>query len=258
MEALFGIGFWDHVTLGVSHWKYDISSVIERNHTGKNEAWWIEDKNKQLQARFVLEKDLDVVFIDSWSQQSWNLEDELQQVAFKRETKKLWDLFSVMDNFAFKTIQDVIEELYECNQLLDGSIEQLQKDMEDRVAEINLLNDHTLQLDQAVTVNKNQTEVNRGLIITNQEDVRNFGIIAAKNRHNILVNGDMIQKNEDNIEANGGLIQTNKDDIEVNAGLIQANKDDIEVNAGLIVSNKEQIESNLGIIEDNLNSINVS
>ena len=63
-----------------------------------------------------------------------------------------------------------------------------------------------------------------------EEDIRDIGIIAAKNRHNILVNGDMIQKNEDNIEANGGLIQTNIDDI----------------------------ESNLGIIEDNLNSINVS
>ena len=74
-----------------------------------------------------------------------------------------------------------------------------------------------------------------------EEDIRDIGIIAAKNRHNILVNGDMIQKNEDNIEVNGGLIQTNKDDI--------------EVNAGLILSNKEHIESNL---EDNLNSINVS
>ena len=244
MEALFGNGFWDHVTLGVSFWKYSEDSINQRNHSGKTESWWIEEKNKQIQARFHIEKDLDAVFIDSWSQQTWNLEDQLQQIAFQRETKKLWDSFSIMDNFAFKTIQDVIEELQECNNLLDGSIEQLQKDMEDRVAEINLLNDHTLQLDQAVTVNKNQTEVNRGLIITNQEDVRNFGIIAAKNRHNILVNGDMIQKNEDNIEANAGLIQTNKDDI--------------EVNAGLIVSNKEQIESNLGIIEDNLNSINVS
>ena len=171
MEALFGIGFWDHVILGVSHWKYDISSVIERNHTGKNEAWWIEDKNKQLQARFVLEKDLDVVFIDSWSQQSWNLEDELQQVAFKRETKKLWDLFSVMDNFAFKTIQDVIEELYECNQLLDGSIEQLQKDMEDRVTEINLLND------------------------TTSNNIRQNGIEIAKVRHLAVLNGEHISQN---------------------------------------------------------------
>ena len=81
-----------------------------------------------------------------------------------------------------------------------------------------------------------------------EEDIQDIRKVAFKNRHNILVNTEMINKNEDNIEAN-------KDDIEVNAGLIQANKDDIEVNAGLILSNKEQIESNL---EDNLNSINVS
>ena len=171
MEALFGIGFWDHVTLGVSHWAYDQNSVIGRNHSGRTESWWIEEYNKQLQARFVLEKDLDVVFIDSWSQQSWNLEDELQQVAFKRETTKLWDLFSVMDNFAFKTIQDVIEELYECNQLLDGSIEQLQKDMEDRVTEINLLND------------------------TTSNNIRQNGIEIAKVRHLAVLNGEHISQN---------------------------------------------------------------
>ena len=227
MEALFGTGFWDHVTLGVSFWKYTEDSINQRNHSGKTESWWIEEKNKQIQARFHIEKDLDAVFIDSWSQQTWNLEDQLQQIAFQRETKKLWDLFSAMDSFEFKTIQDVIEELQECNQLLDGSIEQLQKDMEDRVAEINLLN----------------------------EDVRNFGIIAAKNRHNILVNGDMIQKNvekiEENFELNSGLIQTIKDDVEVNSGIIQCNKDDIGVNSGLIQTNKEKADANK-------NSINVS
>ena len=64
-----------------------------------------------------------------WSQQPWNLQDELQQVAFRTETKKLWETFSVMDSFEFNTIQDVIKELNECNRLLEGSIEQLQKDM---------------------------------------------------------------------------------------------------------------------------------
>ena len=93
MEALFGIGFWDHVILGVSHWKFDQGSVIERNHTGKTESWWIKEYNKQLQARFVLEKDLDVVFIDSWSQQPWNLDDELQQIAFQRESKIIYPNF---------------------------------------------------------------------------------------------------------------------------------------------------------------------
>ena len=104
MEALFGTGFWDHVTLGVSFWKFDESSINQRNHSGKTESWWIEEKNKQIQARFHVEKDLDAVFIDSWSQQTWNLEDQLQQIAFQRETKKLWDSFSSKESFEFKTV----------------------------------------------------------------------------------------------------------------------------------------------------------
>ena len=187
MEALFGTGFWDHVTLGVSFWKYTEDSINQRNHSGKTESWWIEEKNKQIQARFHVEKDLDAVFIDSWSQQTWNLEDQLQQIAFQRETKKLWDLFSAMDSFEFKTIQDVIEELQECNQLLDGSIEQLQKDMEDRVAEIKLLN----------------------------EDILVNGDLIQKNKEKI----------EDNFEINYGWIQTIGADVGVNSGLIRTNKD---------------------------------
>ena len=48
-----------------------------------------------------------------------------------------------------------------------------------------------------------------------EEDIRDIGIIAAKNRHNILVNGDMIQKNEDDIEANAGIIEANLNSINV-------------------------------------------
>ena len=232
---MFGDDFWNHVTLGVSWWAYDERSQLLRNSSGKTESWWLDQYNTHLKTRFHLEKDLEAVFIDSYSQKDpINLEDELQQVAYQRETKKLWDTFSVMEAFEFKSIQDVIEELRECNQLLDGSIDQLQKDMEDRVVEINLLN----------------------------EDVRNFGIITAKNRHNIVLNGQMILQNEHNIEHNfelsSGLIQTNRDEIEVNSGLIQTNKEKIEVNSGLIQNNKEKIEVNSGSIEANMKSLNVS
>ena len=57
LEALFGKGFWDHVTLGVSKWAYDELSVENRNRTGKTESWWIGEKNKQLQARFHVKRD---------------------------------------------------------------------------------------------------------------------------------------------------------------------------------------------------------
>ena len=44
-----------------------------------------------------------------------------------------------------------------------------------------------------------------------EEDIRDIRILAYNNRHNILVNNNMITKNAANIEAN-------KDDIGVNAG----------------------------------------
>ena len=120
---MFGKGFWDHVTLGVSKWAYDELSVENRNRTGKTESWWIGEKNKQLQARFHVKRDLDAVFIDSWSQQPWNVDDELQQIAFHRETQKLWDSFSSKESFEFKTVEDVAEELHECKLLLEDCYE---------------------------------------------------------------------------------------------------------------------------------------
>ena len=61
--------------------------------------------NRQLKEKFNVEKDLDAVFIDSWAKQHWNLNDNVQQESFVRETTKLWDLFSTFTPFEFKTIQ---------------------------------------------------------------------------------------------------------------------------------------------------------
>ena len=61
--------------------------------------------NRQLKEKFNVEKDLDAVFIDSWAKQNWNLNDNVQQEYFVRETTKLWDLFSTFTPFEFKTIQ---------------------------------------------------------------------------------------------------------------------------------------------------------
>ena len=63
-----------------------------------------------------------------------------------------------------------------------------------------------------------------------EEDIRNIGIIAAKNRHNIFLNNEMIHRNEDtigdNFELNSGLIQTNIDMIAENA---KANENSLNV-----------------------------
>ena len=96
--------------MGVSHWAYDEPSIDIRNFTGKTETWWRDNMNAQLHEKFHFEKDLEVVFIDSWAKQDWNLNDPLQQEAFDRETKKLWTIISNNPAFEFKTIQDVLEE----------------------------------------------------------------------------------------------------------------------------------------------------
>ena len=176
----------------MSHWGYHIGhmtkkSVDDREHSGKDESWWMEEYNKQLQTRFGLEKDLVAVFIDSWSQQEWNLDDDLQQVAFQRETEKLWDSFSVMDSFEFKTIQDVIEELNECTQLLEGSVEQLQLDMKQRVIEINDLNESTSKLDEAVK--------------DNDDDIENICSVQQNHENTLEQHKKDIDENAQNIDT---------------------------------------------------------
>ena len=82
MTAMFGDAFWDFTIIGVSHWAFDSNSIAERNHTGKNEEWFLAQWNKQFKDKFHMEKDLSGVFIDSWSQQPWNIEDPGQQDIF--------------------------------------------------------------------------------------------------------------------------------------------------------------------------------
>ena len=111
MQALFGELFWRHTIIGVSHWAYDAQSVAERAHMGETEEKFVARWNEQLKDKFHLEGyDLQGVFIDSWSQQPWNLQDPQQQEAFQRETGKLWTFTRDHDLFPFRTIEDVLNE----------------------------------------------------------------------------------------------------------------------------------------------------
>ena len=99
MQALFGESFWQHSIIGVSHRKYDMGAIMERNHSGKTEEWFLDQWNKELEEKFHINVTVPGVFIDSWSQQPWNIEDGNQQEAFFRETGKLWDFSQEKDLF---------------------------------------------------------------------------------------------------------------------------------------------------------------
>ena len=172
-----------------------------RNKSGKTEDWWKQDMNRQLQEKFHLTRDLDAVFIDSWAKQDWNLDDETQQEAFNRETAKLWNLFSDLDQFEFKTIQDVIEELAMCQNQLDclsgeiqNAIHNLQTEMIDRQMEIGILQSETFNLE----VELQMTQTNLSL------DIKNLNSKVDTETQNLIIsiqqNHDLIIQNEENIE----------------------------------------------------------
>ena len=69
---------------------------------GDTEEKFIEEWNEKIHSKLHVSLNLDAVFIDSWSQQPWNLNDENQQVAFKRETEKLWQYASKNEPFQFR------------------------------------------------------------------------------------------------------------------------------------------------------------
>ena len=92
----------------------------------------MKEWNALLQDKFHIPINLTGVFIDSWSQQPWNLADQDQQIAFQRETGKLWNFSKAHDQFPFRTIEDVLEE----NQELKAEIKWLNDVITNNISEI--------------------------------------------------------------------------------------------------------------------------
>ena len=78
-KALFGENFWQFTIIGVSHWAYDQQSIAQRNFTGKTEEGYMKEWNSLLKEKFHIDAEIEGVFIDAWSQQPWNIQDENQQ-----------------------------------------------------------------------------------------------------------------------------------------------------------------------------------
>ena len=98
----------------------------------------MQEWNNLLNEKFHLKANISGVFIDSWSQQFWNLPDEDQQKAFKRETEKLWQFASSNEEFIFRTIEDVLKE----NQWLKDVITNNISNLNDQISELRLQEQH--------------------------------------------------------------------------------------------------------------------
>merc|ERR1719500_1611083 len=121
MTMIFGHNWWDYLVIGVSFWAYDQDSIDERKCYPEypeychDETWFCSERNRQLQEKFNVKKNVTCVFTDSWSQTpgppGFNTEDPLQQEHWKSETDALWEITaSIEDSFSFMTIDDILEE----------------------------------------------------------------------------------------------------------------------------------------------------
>ena len=132
MQALFGELFWKNAVIGVSHWAYDANSIAKRNYTGKTEEKFLQQWNEQIKAKFHINITLPGMFIDSFSQQPWNKQDKHQQDVFKQQTDKLWNFAQNKKLFAFKTVEDVLEENDKLMKEVDWLNEVITKNITDK------------------------------------------------------------------------------------------------------------------------------
>merc|ERR1711915_699062 len=156
MQALFGEEFWKFTIIGVSHWAYDSQSVAERNFTGRTEEKFMAEWNSLLQDKFHIDLEIEGVFIDSWAQQPWNKDDKMQQIAFDRETEKLWKFAEQNDVFVFRTVGDVLEENQELkaeikwlNDVITQNISDIIENLADVKEDLSEINDQMSHLKSA-------------------------------------------------------------------------------------------------------------
>jgi len=87
-----------------------------------------------------------------------NIDDPVQQVAFDKETERLWNTALTFDSFKFHTIEDVLKDLDQCQTTLDTDIADLKaglKEVDVKVGDnqvgISLLQSNTFEILKTVT-----------------------------------------------------------------------------------------------------------
>ena len=118
MQNLIFTRISPYPTKGVSFWTYDQCSIEYRNERCstypskcKNENWFENEINNQLQKKFHLTKNFRFVFTHSHSQTMSNYNDPVQQEHWQNETQKLWKIMKSSETpFEFKTRNDIAKE----------------------------------------------------------------------------------------------------------------------------------------------------
>jgi len=160
-----------------------MNSVMTRNRTGKDEKWKLEQMNIALHDMFHINQTLDGVFIDSFSQQPWNIEDEFQQAVYQKETAKLWDIMIEAKPFVFQTIEDVLKELA----YLRGENERLNRIIEEDIVELHEILEEVIMdtENNAFLISRNDLMIHN--VSTTQQEVADAIVVMIEEQNTDLL-----------------------------------------------------------------------
>jgi len=157
--------------------------------------------------RFHLKKDLSAVFIDSWAKMPFSLDDPVQQEAFARETQKLWNVTTHLDSFAFKTLEDVLEEYSQCMKTVDEDIAAIKAEL--LIVQQNFTNVDSKFDDFEIEIISNKMSSEEADQCIREDLVQNVSMLKDE----IATNKVSIEHNEAEIHQTEEKVQGEIDDV---------------------------------------------
>jgi len=152
LEMLFGRKMWNSTIIEISKFSYKQEYIDLRDLQCKltpdncrDEAFFYDEINRELEEKFHIGMKLPIVFIDSYSQLPDFLDDDTQQSHWKEETTKLFDFSNESPEFIFKTVDEVLEENYEMRKEIEWLNEVITNNISELHERINTEQDRAIQ-----------------------------------------------------------------------------------------------------------------
>merc|ERR1719167_379405 len=189
----------------------------------KDEEFWKEEMNRQIEERWHIGFELPIVFIDSWSQKKPHDEDPTEQKYFTNETQKLWDFAISKGDFKFRNIDEVIdenEELHKENDELRSENKVLM------IANERLLNETETLQDQNYLLKQDNTRL-------------------TKENNELEKDNDELRQDNEQLNVDNALLQSDNDRLKVEKSELIGNLTECTTEKGYSDGNLTECHSNI-------------
>jgi len=198
----------------------------------------------------------------------WNVDDPSQKEAFERETSKLWNITTNYDSFFFKTLQDVLDDYYECLRTIDEDIAEIKDELLLVHQNFTKVDEKFDDVDEKIDDVEEKLDDVESEVISNKMQSDEAEQCLRDDVADINETTSEIQQKLTNIEK---LISTNKNDIEEKLecsisdswlndtyviGLLEGEASDREIADQTIQGDINQLEGDINTIMSDISSNN--